>query len=102
MLKYIMLFLILATSSFAQTITVAGTACKQYLKVGGVYTFIGTDGVQTKATIARVDYDGKVILKSKAGTTVGVTISDCGGDQKSFINWWAHIREKLRDYLKDL
>lgn len=76
---------IFAANVFAQTKTMSatGTGCNQYLKVGSTYTIIGKDGSQTKATIARLDPDGKVILKSKPGTTVAVSIGRCEGTQKN-------------------
>ncbi len=90
---------------FAQTkkMSATGTGCNQYLKVGSSYTIVGKDGSQTKATIARLDPDGKVILKSKPGTTVAVSIGRCEGTQKSaFWDVVIWILVELPKIIKDI
>jgi hypothetical protein len=93
---FLLIFFVFSTLAFAQTKTATGTSCNQYFKAGSTYTFVGSDGVVAKATIARLDSNGKVILKTKTGT-VPVTISKCNQGGR-YPGWWSELIEKLRDY----
>lgn len=82
MKKFILLMFLISFSSvsFAATIQkLAPATCTTKLKVGTVYDFKDKNGVAFKATIARVDHDGNVILKNAAGKTGSVNITNCEG-----------------------